>query len=200
MLCRITRMASAASAHNRQDHGPSRRASGGGLLTPQFLDELRNRTLLSALVGRAVKLAKAGREFKGCCPFHHEKTPSFYVNDEKSFYHCFGCGAHGDAIRFLTEARGLPFMDAVKELAAAAGMELPAPDPRGARAGGACRRAARRDGGGAGLVPPPAGRDRGRRGPRLSRPARHRRGCARGVRPRLRTRWPSPASPPRWTA
>ena len=99
-------------------------------LSPQFLDELRARTLLSALVGRSVKLTKAGREFKACCPFHNEKTPSFYVNDEKGFYHCFGCQAHGDAIRFLTDARGLPFMDAVKELAEAAGMEVPAPDPR----------------------------------------------------------------------
>lgn len=99
-------------------------------LSPQFLDELRTRTLLSALVGRSVKLTRAGREFKACCPFHNEKTPSFYVNDEKGFYHCFGCQAHGDAIRFLTDARGLPFMDAVKELAEAAGMEVPAPDPR----------------------------------------------------------------------
>ncbi len=99
-------------------------------LTPQFLDELRARTLLSALVGRSVKLEKAGREFRACCPFHNEKTPSFYVNDDKGFYHCFGCSAHGDAIRFLTEARGLPFIDAVKELAAAAGMEVPAADPR----------------------------------------------------------------------
>jgi len=56
-------------------------------LSPQFLDELRSRTLLSALVGRSVKIQKAGREFKGCCPFHNEKTPSFYVNDEKGFYH-----------------------------------------------------------------------------------------------------------------
>jgi DNA primase len=101
-------------------------------LSPQFLDELRGRTLLSALVGRSVKLQKAGREYKACCPFHQEKSPSFYVNDEKGFYHCFGCGAHGDAIRFLTEAQGLPFIDAVKELAQAAGMEMPAPDPRAA--------------------------------------------------------------------
>jgi DNA primase len=101
-------------------------------LTPQFLDELRARTHLSALIGRSVKLTKAGREHKGCCPFHDEKTPSFYVNDEKGFYHCFGCSAHGDAIRFLTEARGLPFMDAVKELAGAANLDMPAPDPRAA--------------------------------------------------------------------
>ena len=99
-------------------------------LSPQFLDELRSRTSLSALVGRTVKLQKAGREWKACCPFHKEKTPSFTLSDEKGFYHCFGCGAHGDAIRWLTDNRGLPFMDAVKELADAAGMEVPAPDPR----------------------------------------------------------------------
>lgn len=98
-------------------------------LSPAFLDELRARTALSGLIGRAVKLQKAGREWKACCPFHNEKTPSFTVNDDKGFYHCFGCGAHGDAIRWLTDARGLPFLDAVKELADAAGMEVPAPDP-----------------------------------------------------------------------
>ena len=101
-------------------------------LSPQFLDELRSRTLLSALIGRSTKLQKAGREWRACCPFHNEKTPSFYVNDDKGFYHCFGCSAHGDAIRWMTDQRGLPFMDAVKELAQAAGMELPAMDPRAA--------------------------------------------------------------------
>jgi DNA primase len=99
-------------------------------LSPAFLDELRARTTLSALIGKSVKLQKAGREYKACCPFHHEKTPSFYVNDEKGFYHCFGCQAHGDAIRFLTDSRGLLFMDAVKDLADAAGLEVPAADPR----------------------------------------------------------------------
>jgi DNA primase len=99
-------------------------------LSPAFLDELRARTTLSALVGRTIKLQRAGNEFKACCPFHNEKTPSFYVNDEKGFYHCFGCQAHGDAIRWLTDQRGLSFMDAVKELADQAGMEVPAPDPR----------------------------------------------------------------------
>src|SRR3954447_4133592 len=98
-------------------------------LSPAFLDELRLRTTLSSLIGRSVKLTKAGREFKACCPFHNEKTPSFTVNDEKGFYHCFGCSAHGDAIRWLTDARGLAFMDAVRELAEQAGMEVPAPDP-----------------------------------------------------------------------
>nr|MBP6581268.1 DNA primase [Sphingorhabdus sp.] len=101
-------------------------------LTPQWLDELRARTTLSALLGRSMKLTKAGREYKGCCPFHNEKTPSFYVNDEKGFYHCFGCSAHGDAIRWMTDQRGLSFMDAVKELAEGAGMQLPAPDPKAA--------------------------------------------------------------------
>ena len=100
------------------------------MLSPAFLDEIRARTSLSALIGRSVKITKAGREYKGCCPFHQEKTPSFYVNDDKGFYHCFGCSAHGDAIRFLTEAQGLPFIEAVKELAQAAGMDMPAPDPR----------------------------------------------------------------------
>ena len=99
-------------------------------LSPAWLDELRSRTTLSAIISPTVKLIRAGREWKACCPFHNEKTPSFTVNDDKHFYHCFGCGAHGDAIRFLTDHRGLPFMDAVKELAAKAGMEVPAPDPR----------------------------------------------------------------------
>jgi DNA primase len=99
-------------------------------LSPQFLDELRVRTLLSALIGKTVKIQRAGREWKACCPFHDEKTPSFTINDEKGFYHCFGCGAHGDAIRWMTDHRGLPFMDAVKELAQTASLEVPAPDPR----------------------------------------------------------------------
>ena len=102
-------------------------------LTPQWLDELRTRVSLSALIGRSVRVQKAGREFKACCPFHNEKTPSFTINDEKGFYHCFGCGAHGDAIRWMTDHQGLPFMDAVKELALQAGMEVPAPDPRAAK-------------------------------------------------------------------
>jgi DNA primase len=99
-------------------------------LSTAFLDELRARTTLSSVIMPSVKLIHAGREWKACCPFHNEKTPSFTVNDDKGFYHCFGCGAHGDAIRFLTDHRGLGFMDAVKELAAKAGMEVPAPDPR----------------------------------------------------------------------
>ena len=104
-----------------------------------FLDELRARTTLSTIVTRTVPLKKAGREWRACCPFHQEKTPSFYVNDEKGFYHCFGCSTHGDVIRWMTDQLGMGFIDAVKELAAAAGMEVPAPDPRSAE------RAKRRD-------------------------------------------------------
>ena len=99
------------------------------MLSPQWLDELRARVTLSSVIMRTTKLQRAGREWKACCPFHNEKTPSFTVSDEKGFYHCFGCGAHGDVIRWMTDQRGLPFMDAVKELAAEAGMEVPRPDP-----------------------------------------------------------------------
>lgn len=101
-------------------------------LTPAFLDELRARTTLSTLIAKSVKLQRAGKEFRACCPFHNEKTPSFYVNDDKGFYHCFGCGAHGDAIRWMTDQRGLPFIDAVKELAQAAGLDMPEQDRRAA--------------------------------------------------------------------
>ena len=102
-------------------------------LSPQWLDELRARITLSSVISRTTKLQKAGHEFKACCPFHNEKSPSFTVSDQKGFYHCFGCGAHGDVIRWMTDQRGLSFMDAVKELASEAGMEVPAPDPRAAQ-------------------------------------------------------------------
>lgn len=98
-------------------------------LSPQFLDELKSRTVLSALINRDLPLKKAGREWRACCPYHNEKTPSFYVNDEKAFFHCHGCSAHGDAIRWLTDQKGLTFMDAVRQLADAAGMEVPAARP-----------------------------------------------------------------------
>ncbi|MEE4200685.1 DNA primase [Erythrobacter sp.] len=102
-------------------------------ITPQWKDELRARITLSSVVMRTDKLTRAGREWKACCPFHDEKTPSFYVNDQKGFYHCFGCGAHGDVISWMVEQRGLSFIDACKELASEAGMEMPAPDPVAAK-------------------------------------------------------------------
>jgi DNA primase len=93
---------------------------------PQFLDEIRNRISVSQVVGRFVALKQKGKgQFTGLCPFHSEKTASFSVSDTKGFYHCFGCGAHGDVVRFLTENRGLHFVDAVKELASQAGLEVP---------------------------------------------------------------------------
>jgi len=122
-------MGSIASASQTRSAAPAGARRNFAILSPAFLDELRARITLSTIVGRSVRLAKAGNEYKACCPFHQEKTPSFWVNDQKAFYHCFGCGAHGDAIRFLTETSGLSFMDAVKELADAAGMELPKPEP-----------------------------------------------------------------------
>jgi DNA primase len=97
-----------------------------------FLEELRTRTPLSAVIGRRVRLARSGKQWKGCCPFHGEKTPSFYVYEDA--YHCFGCGAHGDAIAFVMQSQGLPFMDAVGQLAAEAGLEVPKPTPEAAEA------------------------------------------------------------------
>ena len=96
---------------------------------PAFLDELRERLTLSELIGKRIKLTRAGREFKGCCPFHHEKTPSFYVNDDKKFFHCFGCGAHGDVIGFTMRHDGQSFPEAIENLAAQAGMAVPKDTP-----------------------------------------------------------------------
>ena len=98
------------------------------MILPQgFVDELRERIVLSDVIRRRVKLTHRGKEALGLCPFHKEKTPSFTVNDTKGFYHCFGCGAHGDAIRFLMEAEKLPFMEAIELLANMAGMKMPEP-------------------------------------------------------------------------
>ncbi|WP_137125502.1 DNA primase [Roseomonas sp. HF4] len=94
-------------------------------LPPAFLDELRARTPLPGLVGRKTRLLKSGRNWKGCCPFHGEKTPSFYVYDDH--FHCFGCGAHGDAISFVMRAEGASFPEAIERLAAEAGMDVPKP-------------------------------------------------------------------------
>jgi DNA primase len=99
-------------------------------ISGKFLETLRSRLSLSDIVGQKVKLTRKGREFSGLCPFHHEKTPSFTVNDEKEFYHCFGCGAHGDGIRFLVEAQKYSFIEAVKELANRAGLPMPEDDPQ----------------------------------------------------------------------
>jgi DNA primase len=92
-------------------------------LPPGFLEELRARTPLPTLIGRRVRLLRSGRQWRGCCPFHGEKTPSFYVYDDH--YHCFGCGAHGDAISYVMQAEGQSFIEAVRGLAAEAGLAVP---------------------------------------------------------------------------
>jgi DNA primase len=101
--------------------------------TPQFLDELRARLSVSEVVGRRVKLKRAGKEWKGLSPFQQEKSPSFTVNDQKGFYHDFSSGKHGDIITFLMETEGVSFTEAVERLAAMAGVPLPAATPDAAR-------------------------------------------------------------------
>ncbi len=100
----------------------------------QFIDELISRTDIAELIDHRVPLQRAGAEFRACCPFHNEKTPSFYVSPAKQFYHCFGCGAHGTAISFLMNYDNLDFLDAIDALASQAGMEVPKeaqPDEQG---------------------------------------------------------------------
>ncbi len=96
---------------------------------PQFLDELRARLSLAAVVGRRVRLQRRGRELVGLCPFHAEKTPSFTVSEDKGFYHCFGCGAHGDVVGFVMNSEGLSFPEAVEKLAGEAGLPVPRDTP-----------------------------------------------------------------------
>src|SRR6202030_4769080 len=97
---------------------------------PGFLDELRSRVSLADLVGKRVRLARNGHEYGGLCPFHNEKTPSFYVVEDKGFFHCFGCGAHGDAIGFVMRSENLDFIEAVERLADEAGLAVPQQTPQ----------------------------------------------------------------------
>ncbi|MEI6984707.1 MAG: DNA primase [Rhodospirillaceae bacterium] len=99
---------------------------------PAFLEELRARLPLSEVVGKRLRLVRAGREFHAPCPFHNEKTPSFTVNDQKGFFHCFGCGAHGDVVGFAMRHDHLTFPEAVELLASQAGLQVPlaAPEDR----------------------------------------------------------------------
>src|SRR3954452_21123330 len=97
---------------------------------PGFLDELRGRISLAEMVGRSVRLTRKGREYAGLCPFHNEKTPSFYVVDDKNFFHCFGCGAHGDAIGFVMRSENLDFIEAVERLASEAARAVPQQTPQ----------------------------------------------------------------------
>jgi len=95
------------------------------VIPPAFLQDLLSRVDVVELVGRHVQLRRGGANWSGLCPFHAEKSPSFTVSPSKQFYHCFGCGAHGDAIRFLVEHSGMSFIDAVKDLAQQVGMTVP---------------------------------------------------------------------------
>ncbi len=96
-----------------------------GLIPQDFIDDLIARADIVEVVGRRIQLKKAGREFKACCPFHGEKTPSFTVSPGKGFYHCFGCGAHGTAIGFLMEFDHLSFVESIESLAGAMGVDVP---------------------------------------------------------------------------
>ena len=96
-----------------------------GLIPQSFIDELIARADIVEVIGLRVPLKKAGREYKACCPFHGEKTPSFWVSPDKQFYHCFGCGAHGTVLRFLMEHDRMAFPEAVEELAQLLGLEVP---------------------------------------------------------------------------
>lgn len=104
-----------------------------GQIPQRFIDDLLSRVDVVEVVGERVQLKKAGRNYSGLCPFHQEKTPSFTVSADKQFYHCFGCGVHGNALRFLMEYDKLPFPEAVEQLAGRLGLEVPregADDPR----------------------------------------------------------------------
>jgi DNA primase len=96
-----------------------------GLIPQDFIDDLVARADIIEVVGRRIPLKKAGREFKACCPFHDEKTPSFTVSPAKGFYHCFGCGAHGTAVGFLMEFDHMSFVEAIESLASSMGVEVP---------------------------------------------------------------------------
>jgi DNA primase len=101
--------------------------------SPQFLDEIRARLPVSEVVGKRVRLKKAGKEWKGLSPFQQEKTPSFTVNDQKGFYHDFSSGKHGNIFDFVMETEGVSFPEAVERLASMVGMALPAANPEAAR-------------------------------------------------------------------
>lgn len=99
------------------------------IFPPGFLDELRSRIGLTDLIGRRVQLTRKGHEYDGPCPFHDDKTQSFYVVDDQGFFHCFGCGAQGDGIGYVMRTQNLDFIDAIKRLAGEAGLAVPQSTP-----------------------------------------------------------------------
>ena len=96
-----------------------------GKIPQTFIDQVVQQTDIVDLINGYVELKAKGREYGACCPFHHEKSPSFTVSPDKQFYHCFGCGAHGTAISFLIEHEGLEFIEAIEQLAARLSLEVP---------------------------------------------------------------------------
>jgi DNA primase len=96
-----------------------------GRIPQAFIDELIARADIAEIIGTRVPLKKQGREYKACCPFHGEKTPSFWVSPEKQFYHCFGCGKHGTVIGFLMDYDRMSFPEAIEDLAGRLGLEVP---------------------------------------------------------------------------
>ena len=96
-----------------------------GRIPQTFIDDIVARSDIVEVIGARIALKKAGREFKACCPFHSEKTPSFWVSPDKQFYHCFGCGAHGTVVGFLMQYEKLEFPEAIAALAERAGLEMP---------------------------------------------------------------------------
>ena len=96
-----------------------------GRIPQSFIDDLLGRVDIVEIIDSRVPLKRAGKEYKACCPFHEERTPSFTVSSSKQFYHCFGCGVHGTAITFLMEYAHLDFREAINELASGAGVEVP---------------------------------------------------------------------------
>src|ERR1700754_2407834 len=99
----------------------------------RFLEEIKSRVRLSDVIGKTVRLKRQGREYAGLSPFSKEKTPSFFVNDDKGFWHDFSSNKHGDLIAFFQETERLSFVEAVERIAAEAGMALPEPDPQSAQ-------------------------------------------------------------------
>ena len=154
--------------------------------TPQFLDELKARLPVSEVVGRRVKLVRSGREFKGLSPFNKEKTPSFFVNDQKQAWFDFSSGKNGSIFDFVMESEGVSFPEAVERLAQMAGVPLPQGLARGRGARCAAQDAARRDGACREILRSHARLAQRRQGARLSRRPRARSRNAAQVPPRLR--------------
>ena len=162
-----------------------------GLFPQQFIDDLRLQANIVQVVQEYVPLKRAGTTYKGLCPFHSEKTPSFHVNPDKGFFHCFGCGVGGDVFKFLELHEKVGFQDAVRMLAQKFGVTLPersegSEDDAARRDAGAARGAAEDSRGRGGVFPRAAGRPRRVARPPAARRARRQRENDRAARARLR--------------